>query len=170
MRRIWSEIFIKPENNTVLMDLLHSTGQDLQLRNEGAKIRRCPITLLFSKSAWVLLHPAELSTFKELWDGTSGLSSLSEKTRKSNHLQMKLQKQHFSPQLFKDPECWSGRSLELTTSRITARCTTKWATRTALFCNFTINETMEHYNNYFPIVYKHKNNVKLPWFCNHPST
>ena len=53
------------------------------------------ITLLFSNCAWVLLRPTELSTFKELWDGTSGLSSLSEKTRKSNHLQMKLQRQHF---------------------------------------------------------------------------
>ena len=30
-----------------------------------------------------------------------------------------------SPQLFKDPGCWSGRSLELTTSRVTAPCTTK---------------------------------------------
>ena len=31
-----------------------------------------------------------------MWDGTFGLSSLSEKTRKSNHLQMKLQRQQFS--------------------------------------------------------------------------
>ena len=55
------------------------------------------ITLLFSNSACVLLRPKEISTFwKELlWDGTSGLSSLSEKTRKSNHLQMQLQRQHF---------------------------------------------------------------------------
>ena len=30
-----------------------------------------------------------------LWDETSGLSSLSEKTRKSNRLQMSLQRQHF---------------------------------------------------------------------------
>ena len=30
-----------------------------------------------------------------LWDGTYGLSSLSEKTRKSNRLQMSLQRQHF---------------------------------------------------------------------------
>ena len=30
-----------------------------------------------------------------LWDGTFGLSSLSEKTRKSNRLQMSLQRQHF---------------------------------------------------------------------------
>ena len=41
-----------------------------------------------------------------LWDGAYGLSSLSEKTRKSNHLQMSL-----SSQFFKDPECWSSRSL-----------------------------------------------------------
>ena len=30
-----------------------------------------------------------------LWDGTYGLSTLSEKTRKSNCLQMSLQRQHF---------------------------------------------------------------------------
>jgi len=53
------------------------------------------ITLLFSNSTLVLLRLTELSTFKDLWDGTSGLLSLSEKTRKSNHLQMKLQRQHF---------------------------------------------------------------------------
>ena len=45
-----------------------------------------------------------------LWGGTYGFSSLSEKTRKSNHLQMSLQRQHaLSSQLFKDPECWSSR-------------------------------------------------------------
>ena len=32
---------------------------------------------------------------KGLWDGAYGLSSLSEKTRKSNRLQMLLQRQHF---------------------------------------------------------------------------
>ena len=32
---------------------------------------------------------------KGLWDGAYGLSSLSEKTRKSNRLQMSLQRQHF---------------------------------------------------------------------------
>ena len=32
---------------------------------------------------------------KVLWDGTYSLSSLSEKTRKSNRLQMSLQRQHF---------------------------------------------------------------------------
>ena len=33
--------------------------------------------------------------YKGLWDGAYGLSSLSEKTRKSNRLQMLLQRQHF---------------------------------------------------------------------------
>ena len=32
---------------------------------------------------------------KVLWDGAYGFSSLSEKTRKSNHLQMSEQRQHF---------------------------------------------------------------------------
>ena len=32
---------------------------------------------------------------KVLWDGAYGLSSLSEKARKSNHLQMSLERQHF---------------------------------------------------------------------------
>ena len=48
------------------------------------------ITPLFSNSAWVLLRPTELSTFKEL-----SLSSLSEKPRKSDQLQMKFQRQQF---------------------------------------------------------------------------
>ena len=30
-----------------------------------------------------------------MWDGTYGFSTLSEKTRKSNHWQMSLQRQHF---------------------------------------------------------------------------
>ena len=95
----------------MIYDLLHSTGQDLQLpRGKGHKrtsrsYTKVPhlthpplpnshtkdshstgITLLFSNSGWVLLRPTELSTFKELSDGTSSLSSLSEKSRKSNHL------------------------------------------------------------------------------------
>ena len=49
---------------------------------------------------------------KGLWDGAYGLSSLSEKTRKSNRLQMLLQTA-LSPQLFKDPEFWSCWGLNL---------------------------------------------------------
>ena len=47
-----------------------------------------------------------------LWDGMYSLSSLPKKTRKSNNLQMSLQRQHFSPQLFKDLQgCWCSQSL-----------------------------------------------------------
>ena len=46
-----------------------------------------------------------------LWDGTYSFLSLSEKTRKSNRLQMSLQRQHFLLSYFKDPECWSGQGL-----------------------------------------------------------
>ena len=37
--------------------------------------------------------------------------SLSEKTRKSNHLQIVFAKAALSPQLFEDSECCSGRGL-----------------------------------------------------------
>ena len=53
-----------------------------------------------------------------LWDGTSGLSSLSEKTRESNHFLLNyLQTLNVGP-----------AGVELTTSRVTARCSTNWAT------------------------------------------
>ena len=46
---------------------------------------------------------------KELWDGIYGFLSLSEKTRKS--FADVITKAALSSQLFKDPECWSGRDL-----------------------------------------------------------
>ena len=55
---------------------------------------------------------------------------------------MKIQRQHFSPQLFKDPECWSGRSLELTTSRVTARCSNQVSHRCAVAPKFEFFENM----------------------------
>ena len=39
--------------------------------------------------------PYRVVNIEVLWDGTYGLSSLSEKTRKSNRLQTSLQRQHF---------------------------------------------------------------------------
>ena len=47
--------------------------------------------LLFSNSVWVLSFHRVICE-QGLWDGTSGLSSLSEKTRKSDHLQMSSQR------------------------------------------------------------------------------
>ena len=51
--------------------------------------------LLFSNSDVGSLMSHKNKSVKVLWDGTYGFSSLSEKTRKSNHLQMSLQRQHF---------------------------------------------------------------------------
>jgi len=48
---------------------------------------------------------------KVLRDGTYDFSSYPRRLEKSYRLQMSLQKQHFSLQLFKDSECWSGRGL-----------------------------------------------------------
>ena len=52
-------------------------------------------TLLFSNSAVGSFTSQKNKAVKVLWDETHGFSSLSEKTRKSNHLQMSLQRQHF---------------------------------------------------------------------------
>ena len=51
--------------------------------------------LLFSNSAWDLLRPAGLWTMKNCETGPTVLSSLSEKTRKSNHLLSSLSTSHF---------------------------------------------------------------------------
>ena len=51
--------------------------------------------VLFSKSDVWSFTPHKNKSVKVLWDGTYGFSSLSEKTRKSKHLQMSLQRQHF---------------------------------------------------------------------------
>ena len=51
--------------------------------------------LLFSNSGVGSLTSHLNRSVKVLWDRTYGFSSLSKKTRKSNHLQMSLQRQHF---------------------------------------------------------------------------
>ena len=118
-----------------LFYLVHSTGQNLLPRGKGhnrtsRSLAKCPTSLTphlhtkDSHSTGITFNVTELSTFKELWDGTS--SSLSEKTRKSNHLQMKLQRQHFLLRYLKTLSV-GPVGVELTTSRVTARCTTKWA-------------------------------------------
>ena len=65
-----------------------------------------------------------------LWDGAYGLSSLSEKTRKSNHLQMSLQRQHFLLSYLKTLSVGPA-GFEPTTSRTVVRCSINWANRSA---------------------------------------
>ena len=61
---------------------------------------REPHPLLFSNSVGPLMSHRVVYE-QGLWDGTSGLLSLSEKTWKSNHLQMSLQRQNFLLSYFK---------------------------------------------------------------------
>ena len=68
--------------------------------------------LLFSNSDVGSFTSHKNKPEKVLWDGTYDFSSLSEKTRRSNHLQMSLQRQHFLLSFYKDPECWSGQGLK----------------------------------------------------------
>ena len=56
----------------------------------------------FRTVVWVLLRPTRTRWVKVLWDGIYGFSSLS-KTRKSNRLQMSLQRQYFPLSYFKTP-------------------------------------------------------------------
>ena len=51
-------------------------------------------------AVWVLLHPKKIRTVEELWHTTYCFSSLSEKPRKSNHLQMSQQRQCILPSYF----------------------------------------------------------------------
>ena len=51
--------------------------------------------LLFSNIGVSSFTSQKNRSVKVLWDGTFGFSSLFEKTRKSNHLLMSLQRQHF---------------------------------------------------------------------------
>ena len=59
------------------------------------------VPLLVSNSGVGSFTSHKNRSVKVLWDGTYGFSSLSEKTRKSNHLQMSLQRQHFLLSYFK---------------------------------------------------------------------
>ena len=69
---------------------------------------------------------------KGLWDRAYGLSSLSEKTRKSNRLQMLLQRQHFLLSYLKRPQVLVRPGFERTASRSADRRLSHWANRAAV--------------------------------------
>ena len=63
--------------------------------HKGWPHRRGLRPLLFSNSDVGSSTSRKNKSVKVLWNGTYGFSSLSEKTRKSNHLQISLQRQDF---------------------------------------------------------------------------
>ena len=66
--------------------------------------------LPFTNSTWFFNVDLQNLYLQSFWDGTHGLSSLSENIRKSNHLQKSLQKgSTFS--LVEEPKCWCGWGL-----------------------------------------------------------
>ena len=82
-----------------------------------------PCPRLFDECVGSLTFPDSHKS-EDAGDGTYGLSSLSEKTRISNHLQMSLQRQHILLSYFKTLSGWSGLGLELETSRTVVRRST----------------------------------------------
>ena len=73
----------------------HPTHDVNDVMSEGWPQHRGLRPLLFSNSGVGSFTSHKNKSVKVLWDGTYGFSSLSEKTRKSNRLQMSLQRQHF---------------------------------------------------------------------------
>ena len=73
----------------------HPTHDVNDVMSDGWSQHRGLRPLLFSNSGVGSFTSHKKKSVKVLWDGTYGFSSLSEKTRKSNHLQMSLQRQHF---------------------------------------------------------------------------
>ena len=94
-----------------------------------------PCPTLYDECVASLTSPASHYS-KDVGDGAYGLSSLSEKTRISNHFADVIAKAAYSPQLFEDPECWSSLGLEPETSRTVVRRSTNWANRSAVKASY----------------------------------
>ena len=90
---IFLEQFCPREKGAMRLSLLWSTNPRATLGVVTARVRYVPSGSLTSHRI----------NCEELWDGTFGLSSLSEKNRKSNHFQISLQRQHFVLSYFKTP-------------------------------------------------------------------
>ena len=77
----------------------------------------------------VSLHRAPTAPWELTWHCSSSVIEKWYKHGENDSAMIKLilpWSKWFCSLLFKDPGCWSGWTLELTTSRVTARCTTKW--------------------------------------------
>ena len=95
--------------------------------------------LLFSNSGVGSFTSHKNKSVKVLWDGTYGFSSLSEKTRKSNHLQMSLQRQHFLLSYLKTLWELVRPGFEPVTSRSADRRSPNWANQAAVHLRTVLN-------------------------------
>ena len=82
----------------------------------------------YTNSAWVLNVPQNYQHSRNCETGPPAYRPYPRRLESQTICRWNYKGSTFLLSYFKDPECWSGRSLELTTSRVTARCTTKWAT------------------------------------------
>ena len=84
--------------------------------------------LLFTNSVWVLFTSHRVMNIQGLWDGAFGpYPRRLERLECLNHLLMQLQTHHFLLSYFKTLDV-DPAGVELTTSSVTARCSTNWAT------------------------------------------
>ena len=109
----------------------HPTHDVNDVMCEGWPQHRGLRPLLFSNSGVGSFTSHKNKSVKVLWDGTYGFSSLSEKTRKSNHLQMSLQRQHFLLSYLKTLSVGPA-GFETTASRSADRRSPNWANRAAV--------------------------------------
>ena len=105
-RRLWQPLSVH-----LWAYCTHPTHDVNDVMCEGWPHHRVLRPLLFSNSGVGSFTSHKNKSLKVLWDGIYGFSSLSEKTRKS--FADVITKAALSSQLFKDPECWSGRGLNL---------------------------------------------------------
>ena len=87
--------------------------------------------LLFLNSDVGCFTSHKTKSLKVVWDGTYGFSSLSEKTTKSNHLQMPLQRQHFLLSYLKTLSV-GPPAFEPATSRSADRRSPNWGNQAAI--------------------------------------
>ena len=80
----------------------------------------------------LLFWNSDVGSVKVLWYGSHGFSSLSEKTRKSKHLQMSLQRQHFILSYLAGPRVLVRLGFEPATSRSADWRSPNWANQALL--------------------------------------
>ena len=125
-RRYWQPLSVH-----LWASYTHPTHDVNDVMCEGWPQHRGLRPLLFSNSGVGSFTSHKNRSVKVLWDGTYGFSSLSEKTRKSNHLQMSLQRQHFLLSYLKTLWLLVWPGFEPVTSRSADRRSPNWANQAA---------------------------------------